>query len=114
MSSKLKCQVNGWPDKEYENWRWKPFQCDLPPFDAIKFLELMRGKTIAFIGDSINRGHMESLLCTLKHAFVEVPEMGSNSRMQTYTFKSSFVTIVRIWSSRLIKEAHGDFAPMVC
>ncbi|KAL0400853.1 UNVERIFIED_CONTAM: protein YLS7 [Sesamum latifolium] len=38
------CQGNGRPDKDYENWRWKPSQCDLPRFDAKKFLELMRGK----------------------------------------------------------------------
>ena len=59
------CQGNGRPDKEYENWRWKPFQCDLPRFDARKFLNLMRGKTIAFIGDSVARNQMESLLCIL-------------------------------------------------
>ena len=45
------CQGNGRPDKEYENWRWKPAQCNLPQFDAMKFLELMSGKTLAFVGD---------------------------------------------------------------
>lgn len=64
------CQGNGRPDKEYENWRWKPLQCDLPRFDAKKFLELMRGKTIAFIGDSVARNHMESLLCILWQAII--------------------------------------------
>lgn len=59
------CQGNGRPDKEYENWRWKPDQCDLPRFDPKKFLELMRGKTLAFIGDSVARNQMESMLCIL-------------------------------------------------
>uniref|UniRef100_A0A453GAC8 Uncharacterized protein n=1 Tax=Aegilops tauschii subsp. strangulata TaxID=200361 RepID=A0A453GAC8_AEGTS len=59
------CQGNGRPDKDYESWRWKPQQCTLPRFDAIKFLELMRGKTLAFVGDSVARNHMESLLCIL-------------------------------------------------
>jgi len=59
------CQGNGRPDKDYENWRWKPFQCDLPRFDPKKFLELMRGKTLAFIGDSVARNQMESMLCIL-------------------------------------------------
>ncbi|OMO98060.1 hypothetical protein COLO4_14182 [Corchorus olitorius] len=62
------CQGNGRPDKEYENWRWKPSQCDLPRFDAKKFLELMRGKTLAFIGDSVARNQMESMLCLLWQA----------------------------------------------
>lgn len=59
------CQGNGRPDSDYENWRWKPSQCDLPRFDPKKFLELMRGKTLAFIGDSVARNQMESLLCIL-------------------------------------------------
>lgn len=59
------CQGNGRPDKDYENWRWKPFQCDLPRLDAKKFLEVMRGKTLAFIGDSVARNQMESMLCIL-------------------------------------------------
>ncbi|KAL6978227.1 Protein yls7 [Sarracenia purpurea var. burkii] len=65
------CQGNGRPDKEYENWRWKPAKCDLPRFDAKKFLELMRGKTLAFIGDSVARNQMESLLCILWQAGVK-------------------------------------------
>lgn len=59
------CQGNGRPDKDYENWRWRPSQCDLPRFDAKMFLEIMRGKTLAFIGDSVARNQMESMLCIL-------------------------------------------------
>lgn len=59
------CQGNGRPDNGYENWRWKPDKCDLPRFDARRFLELMRGKTLAFVGDSVARNQMESLLCIL-------------------------------------------------
>lgn len=62
------CQGNGRPDKGYESWRWKPSQCDLPRFDARKFLELMKGKTLAFIGDSVARNQMESMLCLLWQA----------------------------------------------
>lgn len=59
------CQGNGRPDKDYENYRWKPDNCDLPRFNPRKFLELMRGKTVAFIGDSVARNQYESLLCIL-------------------------------------------------
>ncbi|KAF5731101.1 protein YLS7 isoform X1 [Tripterygium wilfordii] len=105
------CQGNGRPDKEYENWRWKPFQCDLPRFDAKKFLELMRGKTLAFIGDSVARNQMESMLCLLWQ--VEVPKNRGNRKMQRWFFRSTSVMIVRIWSSWLVRQTSGplDFAP---
>ncbi|CAF2131327.1 unnamed protein product [Brassica napus] len=90
------CQGNGRPDKRYENWRWKPSQCDLPRFDAKKFLELMRGKTLAFIGDS-----------------VETPVNRGNKKMQRWFFNSTSVTIVRIWSSWLVHQFNEkfDYAP---
>ncbi|XP_015581134.1 protein YLS7 [Ricinus communis] len=105
------CQGNGRPDKEYENWRWKPSQCELPRFDAKKFLELMRGKTLAFIGDSVARNQMESMLCLLWQ--VEVPKNRGNKRMQRYFFRSTSTMIVRIWSSWLVHKSSEpiDFAP---
>uniref|UniRef100_A0A6N2NHL8 Uncharacterized protein n=1 Tax=Salix viminalis TaxID=40686 RepID=A0A6N2NHL8_SALVM len=105
------CQGNGRPDKEYENWRWKPSQCDLPRFDAKKFLELMRGKTIAFIGDSVARNQMESMLCLLWQA--KAPKNRGNKKMQRYFFSSTSTTVVRIWSSWLVHQTPEsiDFAP---
>ncbi|CDP05671.1 unnamed protein product [Coffea canephora] len=105
------CQGNGRPDKEYENWRWKPAQCNLPQFDAMKFLELMSGKTLAFVGDSVARNQMESLLCILWQ--VEVPKNRGNKKMQRYYFRSTSTMIVRIWSSWLVHQTPEpfDFAP---
>ncbi|XP_061953410.1 protein YLS7 [Populus nigra] len=105
------CQGNGRPDKEYENWRWKPSQCDLPRFNAKKFLELMRGKTIAFIGDSVARNQMESMLCLLWQ--VEAPKNRGNKKMQRYFFRSTSTMVVRIWSSWLVHQTSEsiDFAP---
>ncbi|GFP88306.1 protein trichome birefringence-like 18 [Phtheirospermum japonicum] len=105
------CQGNGRPDKDYENWRWKPTQCDVPRFDPKKFLELMRGKTLAFIGDSVARNQMESMLCILWQ--VEAPKNRGNKKMQRYYFRSTSTMIVRIWSSWLVHQSSGplDFAP---
>ncbi|KAK6155812.1 hypothetical protein DH2020_010060 [Rehmannia glutinosa] len=105
------CQGNGRPDKDYENWRWKPSQCDLPRFDPKKFLELMRGKTLAFIGDSVARNQMESMLCILWQ--VEAPKNRGNRKMQRYYFRSTSTMIVRIWSSWLVRQTSEpfDFAP---
>ncbi|KAG8390272.1 hypothetical protein BUALT_Bualt01G0066400 [Buddleja alternifolia] len=111
LTSTQNCQGNGRPDKDYENWRWKPSQCDLPRFDPRKFLELMRGKTIAFIGDSVARNQMESMLCILWQ--VEVPKNRGNKRMQRYFFRSTSTMVVRIWSSWLVHQSSEpfDFAP---
>ncbi|KAM7271030.1 hypothetical protein ACFE04_030244 [Oxalis oulophora] len=64
------CQGNGKPAKEYDSWRWKPSECELPRFDGKKFLgkkflELTRGKSLAFIGDSVAQNHMESIMFLL-------------------------------------------------
>ncbi|KAK9672738.1 hypothetical protein RND81_12G120500 [Saponaria officinalis] len=96
------CQGNGRPDKEYENWRWKPYQCELPRFNATNFLELMSGKTVTFVGDSVARNQMESLLCLLWQ--VEVPQNRGNRRMQRWYFESHSVTVIRIWSSWLVHQ----------
>ncbi|XP_051121152.1 protein YLS7-like [Andrographis paniculata] len=105
------CQGNGRPDKNYENWRWKPSQCELPRFDPKKFLELMRGKTLAFIGDSVARNQMESMLCILWQ--VEVPKNRGNKKMHRYYFRSTSTMIVRMWSSWLVHQTSEpfDYAP---
>ena len=61
------CMRFGKPDLGFVNWRWRPDGdgCDLPRFDPARFLALMRGKTIAFIGDSLARNHKDSLICLL-------------------------------------------------
>lgn len=37
-------------------------------FDAKKMLEMLRGKRLVFIGDSINRNQWESMMCLLTKA----------------------------------------------
>ena len=59
------CFHHGRKDVDFLNWRWKPDQCDLPRFDPKTFLEFVQGKKLAFIGDSVARNHMDSLLCLL-------------------------------------------------
>jgi hypothetical protein len=59
------CMKFGRPDTEFLKWRWKPDECELPLFDAVQFLELVKGKSMAFVGDSLGRNHMQSLMCLL-------------------------------------------------
>ncbi|KAH9619765.1 hypothetical protein KSS87_018066 [Heliosperma pusillum] len=108
LTQSQNCQGNGRPDKEYENWRWKPFLCELPRFNATKFLELMSGKTITFVGDSVARNQMESLLCLLWQ--VETPKNRGSRRMQRWYFRSHSVTVIRIWSSWLVHQTSEAFS----
>ncbi|KAG6408173.1 hypothetical protein SASPL_131177 [Salvia splendens] len=59
------CMRFGRPDTGYLKWRWKPDACELPLFQPDRFLKLVRGKSLAFVGDSVARNHMQSLLCLL-------------------------------------------------
>lgn len=62
------CQANGRADKDYMTLRWQPQDCDIPRFNSTKMLELIRGKRVVFVGDSINRNQWESMLCLLMGA----------------------------------------------
>uniref|UniRef100_A0A1D1YQB2 CAS1 domain-containing protein 1 n=1 Tax=Anthurium amnicola TaxID=1678845 RepID=A0A1D1YQB2_9ARAE len=62
------CESTGRLDKDYMKWRWQPHGCNIPRFDALKMLELIRGKRLVFVGDSLNRNQWESMLCLLSGA----------------------------------------------
>ncbi|KAL4271696.1 hypothetical protein GQ457_13G011710 [Hibiscus cannabinus] len=62
------CIINGRPDKDYQKLKWKPKGCTLPRLDGGHMLELLRGKRLVFVGDSLNRNMWESLICILRNA----------------------------------------------
>ncbi|KAK3228497.1 hypothetical protein Dsin_000378 [Dipteronia sinensis] len=66
LSTAVTCQKNGRPDSDYQKWKWKPRDCSLPRFDALKFLGKMRRKRILLVGDSIMRNQWESLVCLVQ------------------------------------------------
>lgn len=59
------CMKNGRPDMGFTKWRWQPDACDMEVFDPVSFLSFMRGKSLAFVGDSVARNHVQSLICLL-------------------------------------------------
>ncbi|MED6174677.1 Protein trichome birefringence-like 45 [Stylosanthes scabra] len=55
IDPEFNCQMFGRPDSAYLTYRWKPLSCDLPRFNGIKFLMNMEGKTLMFVGNSLER-----------------------------------------------------------
>lgn len=102
------CAGNGRPDSGYLNWKWKPAGCELPDLDPVAFLELMRGKTLAFTGDSVARNHYEALMCALWQ--VEVPVDTSSGKVGKWLFTKYDFRAVRIWSSWLVNVTSGGNA----
>ncbi|KAI4352695.1 hypothetical protein L6164_006919 [Bauhinia variegata] len=97
------CFKNGREDSDFLDWRWKPEKCELPSFDPRIFLHIVRGKKMGFIGDSVARNHMESLLCLLSQE--ESPKdvhKDSEDRFRTWYFPNYEFTLMILWSRFLI------------
>ncbi|KAL6864877.1 hypothetical protein ACP4OV_016028 [Aristida adscensionis] len=110
------CLMNGRPDMGYLHWRWKPYGCDVPPFDGFRFLDAMRNKAWGLIGDSILRNQLQSLLCLLSEKLAEEPvEVYHDKEFKNrrWHFHSYNLTISLIWTPFLIKSEifeneHGE------
>ncbi|CAA0820459.1 Protein trichome birefringence-like 24 [Striga hermonthica] len=100
------CMKNGRPDRDYLHWRWKPHACELARLDPKKFLELMRNKTWAFVGDSITRNHIQSFLCILSTVEKAI-EVYHDEEYKSYrwVFPSHNLTVWNLWSPLLAKAA---------
>lgn len=86
-------------------WRWKPDDCELDRFNGKTFLKVMQSKSLAFVGDSVARIQMQSLLCLL--AQVESPKpiyVDKENQSTSWHFPSSNFTVSAIWSPYLVEE----------
>ncbi|CAL8994320.1 unnamed protein product [Prunus brigantina] len=99
------CITHGRPDMGYLFWRWKPKQCHIPRFEPNTFLQILRNKHIAFVGDSMARNQLESLLCML--ATVSPPNLvytdGEENKFRRWHFSSHNVSVSVYWSPFLVK-----------
>ncbi|KAI3985575.1 hypothetical protein MKX01_033858, partial [Papaver californicum] len=82
------------PNFDFTEWRWKPNECELPVFDPVEFLEILRGKSLAFFGDSVGRNQFASLVCLLAKV------LPSN---QTGSYANYNFTLSLFWSPYLVK-----------
>ncbi|KAI4321307.1 hypothetical protein MLD38_034706 [Melastoma candidum] len=113
----VNCFKFGRPDSEFLRWRWKPDGCDLPLFDARGFLELARGKSMAFVGDSLGRNQMNSLQCLLSSVRLcdlsESPkdltkEYRDDPYFPRWYFPSYNFTLTTLWAPFLVKSVESD------
>ncbi|GJM86716.1 hypothetical protein PR202_ga02603 [Eleusine coracana subsp. coracana] len=86
-------------------WRWQPDGCDLPRFDPAAFLRLVRHKSMAFVGDSVARNHMQSLMCLLSK--VELPEEIDPKDCihctRKYHYRDHNFTVTVFWTPFLVR-----------
>ncbi|XP_020253345.1 protein ALTERED XYLOGLUCAN 4-like [Asparagus officinalis] len=97
------CEKYG-KEQGFVHWRWKPKGCDLPRFDAKRFLKIVEGKRMAFVGDSVSRNQMESLLCLLSQVEtpIDIQEKDPEDRFRTWYFRSHDFTLLTLWTKFLI------------
>ncbi|KAK0585107.1 hypothetical protein LWI29_023528 [Acer saccharum] len=103
------CRKYGRPDTEFMKWRWKPDGCDLPIFNPAQFLEIVRGKSLAFVGDSVARNQMQSLICLLSR--VEYPVDVSytpDERFKRWKYTTYNFTLAIYWTPHLVKAKEAD------
>ncbi|CAB4305088.1 unnamed protein product [Prunus armeniaca] len=106
------CMKYGRPDTEFMKWRWKPDGCELPIFNPAQFLELLRGKSLAFVGDSVGRNQMQSLICLLSR--VEYPIDVSitpdpTQKFIRWKYMSYNFTMATFWTPHLIKSKEATY-----
>ncbi|XP_039018994.1 protein ALTERED XYLOGLUCAN 4-like [Hibiscus syriacus] len=99
------CISHGRPDLDYLYWRWKPRRCWLPRFDPDAFMTLLNNKHVAFLGDSMARNQLESLLCIL--ATVSKPNLiytsGEDNKFRRWHFASHNIVVSVYWSPFLVR-----------
>ncbi|RDX80276.1 Protein ALTERED XYLOGLUCAN 4, partial [Mucuna pruriens] len=98
------CVAHGRPDTGYLYWRWKPSECRLPRFDPRAFLNLVNNKHLAFVGDSMARNQLESLLCLLTTSSSSTLVYNNdNNKFRRWHFPSHNATVSVYWSPFLVK-----------
>ncbi|KAK1291238.1 hypothetical protein QJS10_CPB17g00570 [Acorus calamus] len=99
------CIGHGRPDTGYLHHRWRPENCELPTFDPNAFLSLIQNKHLAFVGDSMARNQLESLLCLLASAPASpdlVYSSGEDNKFRRWRFADRNATVSIYWSPFLV------------
>ncbi|BAT97465.1 hypothetical protein LR48_Vigan327s000900 [Vigna angularis] len=111
MSDQLACEKFGRKDLGYQNWRWKPHQCDLPRFNATALLERLRNKRMVFVGDSLNRGQWVSMVCLVESSVpptLKSMRTIANGSLNIFKAEEYNATIEFYWAPLLVESNSDD------
>ncbi|XAR68768.1 hypothetical protein NMG60_11000130 [Bertholletia excelsa] len=109
MWDEFACVKFGRKDLTYQNWRWQPYECDLPRFNATALLEKLRGKRLVFVGDSLNRDQWVSMVCLVESAIP--PSLKSrqfDGNLVTFKATAYNASIDFYWSPLLVESNSDD------
>ncbi|KAL7168864.1 hypothetical protein ACSBR2_033983 [Camellia fascicularis] len=90
IDEQFNCFVNGRPDNGYLKLKWKPKGCTLPRLNGSDMLELLRGKRLVFVGDSLNRNMWESLVCILRNSIKDHTKVYEASGRHHFRSEASY------------------------
>jgi hypothetical protein len=104
------CLKYGRPDLGFLKWRWRPSGCELPRFDPAQFLRFARHRSLAFVGDSLARNHMQSLLCLLAQVASpkDVSPDPSDQQNKVYHYRAYNFTVAMFWSPFLVRAREPE------
>ncbi|CAA3026812.1 Hypothetical predicted protein [Olea europaea subsp. europaea] len=102
------CMKFGRPDLGFLKWRWKPDACELPIFEPHQFLELVRGKSLAFVGDSVARNHMQSLICLLSKVVYPVDVSSPTDANKRHEYRAYHFNISIFSSPYLVRTVRTE------
>ncbi|RDX67324.1 Protein ALTERED XYLOGLUCAN 4, partial [Mucuna pruriens] len=100
------CIINGRHDSSYLYWRWRPSNCHLSRFEPNTFLQLTKNRHVAFVGDSLARNQIESLLCLL--ATASPPKRVHHKGSNRWHFPSHNASLSFYWSPFLVQGVQRE------
>ncbi|XP_022889420.1 protein trichome birefringence-like [Olea europaea var. sylvestris] len=90
IDEQFNCFLNGRPDNDYQRMKWKPKACTLPRLNGSHMLEMLIGKRLVFVGDSLNRNMWESLICILRNSVKDQSKVYEQQGRHNFRTKASF------------------------
>ncbi|KAK9726821.1 hypothetical protein RND81_05G239300 [Saponaria officinalis] len=101
--------MHGRNDTEFLYWRWKPHNCELLRFEPVTFFKTVQNKKLAFIGDSVARNQMESLLCLLSQEEAPIDVFkDAKDRSRKWYFPRNNFTLMVLWTRFLINGVEKE------